>query len=119
MCGGSDHNSVYSLPYLPPTDHYYSGTVAAFREDGMYLIELADGNTTWSSLGRGGAIPDLALNATAQLGQLILLARSGTPGSWLEALTTQELDGTMMAQPLENLNQRLPIDNTTRALCYP
>jgi hypothetical protein len=119
MCGGHVRNSVYSLPYLPPTDHYYSGTVAAFREDGMYLIEFTDGNLAWFSLGRGGAIPDQASNATTQPGWLILLARSGSPGSWLEVLTTQQLDGTMMAQPLEDLTQRLPIDIATRALCYP
>jgi hypothetical protein len=71
VCGGcadeGNHNSIYSLPYLPPTDHYYSGTVAALRDDGMYLIELTDGNTTWASLGRGGAIPDLVRRTVAAL----------------------------------------------------
>jgi hypothetical protein len=120
MCGGDNCNTVYSLPYLPPTDYYYSGMVAALRDDGMYLIELTDGNTTWSSLGRGGAILDVAPNATAQPGQLILLARSEAPGSWLEALTTQEPGGTVVAQPLQNLSQRLPVGvvHSTRALCY-
>jgi hypothetical protein len=42
-------------------------------------------------------------------------------GSWLEALVTQEPGGgQMVAQPLQNLSQRLPIGGlaTTRALCY-
>jgi hypothetical protein len=72
MCGGcyskdSNHNSIYSLPYHPPTDYYYSGTVAALRDDGHYLVQLTDGNTTWSSLGRGGAIPDLVRSSIASL----------------------------------------------------
>jgi hypothetical protein len=43
-------------------------------------------------------------------------------GEWLEALTTQEPGGGggVVAQPLQNLSQRLPIGGlaTTRALCY-
>jgi hypothetical protein len=42
-------------------------------------------------------------------------------GSWLEALVTQEPGGgPVVAQPLHNLSQRLPIGGlaTTRALCY-
>ena len=120
MCGGSNRNSIYSLHYVPPTDNYYSGTVSALRDDGMYLVQLLDGNATWSSLGRGGAIFDLAPNATSQPGQLILLERLGESGSWLEALTMREPGGVLMAQPLQNLSQILPIpgDGSTRVLCY-
>jgi hypothetical protein len=80
----TDPISWYRLPYEPPTADYHSTTITAVRDDGMYLVELLDGSTLWSALGRGATVEDVVpgtppMPGKLVPGQLILVQR---PGWW-------------------------------------